>query len=385
MPRNTNSDHAELRLHALLARHPVIRRARQLGFPAMEKEILLRHLAQAGIFPRSQVEAMRVGPCTPAMMMRISATILELHEGISRIERSFTPARRDSLLDAAFATLETITGIPNQFTRPLFSRINWETPSIQTLVASGCLPTPDRQTYLAVLQSADRHELLALIAKRISHDLLIHGNSLRYFYQALPLMRETIDAGCHGLTNRYIGFAAATQLQMILHEGSYPDGAALRAGRIQMDIKQEAFQIRVYGINFPSLFNELVKGLYEALLHPGMPTAAQLGPHQEAFRELTSGPDLEFELMKIAPTASLRFHQALVALEGRHKKEIRQVLRRAGQDDLPPLGVVSLLYRAFSKLNPDLTLLFMARPLAAPLQSRTEMRLFLCLIENLED
>jgi hypothetical protein len=82
---------------------------------------------------------------------------------------------------------------------------------------------------------------------------------------------------------------------------------------VEVAIQQGAFRIRASGINFPSLFNEIVKGLYEALLHPGMPTAVELGADEAVFRALTSGADLEYELLKVAPQASLRLHQALVA------------------------------------------------------------------------
>lgn len=90
------------------------------------------------------------------------------------------------------------------------------------------------------------------------------------------------------------------------------------------------------GINFPSIFNEIVKGVYEALLHPGMPTAAEPGADEAAFREMTAGPDLEYELQKIAPEVSVRVHRVLLAIAEKYTARIQPILRRSGYGELPP-------------------------------------------------
>jgi hypothetical protein len=131
----------------------------------------------------------------------------------------------------------------------------------------------------------------------------------------------------------------------------------------------------VQGINLPSLFNEIVKGLYEALLHPGMPTAKELGADEAVFRELTSGPDLEYELMKVAPEASLRIHGALVACHARDPQAVRRMLQRAGNDDIAPQGEVTMLYRAFARLSPARTALFACRSFAGPMDGPAGSRL----------
>ena len=174
---------------------------------------------------------------------------------------------------------------------------------------------------------------------------------------------------------------------MMLYEGPYLDldGAAIRAGRVEVGIQQGAFRIRVSGINFPSLFNEIIKGLYEALLHPGMPTARELGADEALFRGLTSGPDLEYELLKVAPQASLRLHRGLVACRERDPDRISRVLGRAGYEGFRPQGEVSMLYRAFARLSPAQTTLFACRAMEEASGDTSGALLARQLIRNLEE
>jgi hypothetical protein len=172
---------------------------------------------------------------------------------------------------------------------------------------------------------------------------------------------------------------------MILYGGAYPDGAAIRAGRVQMEAKGETFQIKVAGINFPSVFNEIVKGLYEALLHPGMPTKEDLGADEGIFREFTAGPDLEYELQKLAPEASLRVHAAFSAGRDRNEVVIRRILTRSGYDPFPPAGEVSMLYRSFAKLDTLATMRHAGTALKADANGRNLVRMDQWLLEHLEE
>jgi hypothetical protein len=172
---------------------------------------------------------------------------------------------------------------------------------------------------------------------------------------------------------------------MILYGGAYPDGAAIRAGRVQVETKGETFRIKVAGINFPSVFNEIVKGLYEALLHPGMPTKEDLGNDEGIFRELTAGPDLEYELQKLAPEASLRMHAAFSACRDRNELTIRRILTRAGYDPFPPAGEVSMLYRSFARLDPLATMRYAGVALKASANDRNLARMDPWLLEHLEE
>ena len=304
---------------------------------------------------------------------------------IAQIESSFSPERREALLSGSFALLSEISGLQQASIRGLFADLHWTTPDLRTVMAGGGMSAPQRQANLEEVQSRVRRRLLARVAKRLTHDLLIHGNSLRIFYQALPLLRETIDRGNPGLTDLYIGFAATIQLQMMLYEGPYLDGAAIRAGRVEVGIQQGAFRIRTSGINFPSLFNEIIKGLYEALLHPGMPTAGELGADEALFRELTSGPDLEYELLKVAPQVSLRMHRGLVACRERDPDRISRVLGSGGYEGFPPQGEVSMLYRAFAMLSPAKTTLFACRAMEEVVGDASRALLIRQLIRNLEE
>lgn len=369
----------------MLARHPVIRRARAQRFVELEKQNLIRHLEATGNFSADDLDAMRApGPRAIAQLLPLNLRIAGLLERIAQIETGFSPRRREEMLASVFAFLAEATGLPGASIRGLFADVQWKTPDLAEVVAGGGLSAPRRKTRPEEVQTPERKRLLALVAKRIVHDLLIHGKSLRFFYQALPLLRDEIDRGHPGLTNLYIGFAASLQLMMMLYDGPYPDGAAVRAGRVEVAIQQKSFRIRVSGINFPSLFNEIVKGLFEALLHPGMPTAEELGGDEAIFRELTAGPDLEYQLQKVAPEVSARLHRIFLALANRHGERIRRALSRAGHDDLTPAGQVSMLVRAFAQLDHRSTALAASRAVEGPLSPRLEERLMRQLIPYLE-
>jgi hypothetical protein len=146
-------------------------------------------------------------------------------------------------------------------------------------------------------------------------------------------------------------------------------------------IKEQVFKIRASAINFPSLFNEIIKGFFEALLHPGMPTAEELGDDEVLFRELTAGPDLEFELMKVAPEASLRMHHALVACRDHDPKRVGQLIRMGGFGDFPPSGEVYLLYRAFARLSPAKSQAFACRAIMRPMEPMS-LRAYVRILNN---
>ncbi len=371
---------------ALLGLHPVIRRARGLHFSRLEQQRLLRYLEQAGTFLPEALDVWRAPVVRdPRQLMGLSLRIAELLDQIAQIESGFSPERKEELLSGAFSLLTEISGLQQASIRGLFTDLRWTTPDLRTVMTSGGMSAPQRQANLDEVQSRARRCLLARVAKRLTHDLLIHGNSLRIFYQTLPLLRETIDRGNPGLTDLYIGFAATIQLQMMLYNGPYLAGAAMRAGRVEVGIQQGAFRIRASGINFPSLFNEIIKGLYEALLHSGMPTAAELGADEALFREMTSGPDLEYELLKVAPQASLLMHRGLVACRERDPDRISRVLGRVGYESLLPQGEVSMLYRAFARLSPAKTTLFACRAMEETVGEASDAFLARQLIRNLEE
>ncbi len=371
----------------LLARHLLIRRARYLEFAGIEQANLIRHLRRTGVVPATDLDALAVpGPRNAGQLMGLTMVTADLLERIAAIERGYSLARREELLGEVFSFLALVSGLPGEDIRAMFSTIDWTTPGLTEVMAGGGLTAPGRSAdLLAAVQSPEKRRLLALVARRITHDLLIHGNSLRFFYQALPLMRDAVDRGHPGLTNLYIGFSASLQLLMILYGGAYPDGAALQAGRVQVETAGETFQIKVAGINFPSVFNELVKGLYEALLHPGMPTAEELGDDEAIFRELTAGPDLEYELQKLAPEASLRMHAAFSACRDRNELVIRRKLTRSGYDPIPPAGEVSMLYRSFAKLDPLATMRYAGSAFRTDANGRKLTRMDPWLLEHLEE
>lgn len=351
----------------LLSLHPVIRRAREFGFVELEQRNLIRHLERCGVFTADELAQWRTpGPRTVGELMGLNLRVAELLDQISKIESGLSARGREEMVAAIFAFLEEATDLSGPMIRELFTDIRWTSDSLHEVVAAGGLVAPARRTRLSDLQQPGRGHLLALVAKRLTHDILIHGNSLRFFYQGLPMMRTELDRQHRGLTDLYIAFAASLQLLMMLYGGAFPDGAAIRAGRVEARIRNDAFRIRVMGINFPSLFNEIVKGLFEALLHPGMPTASELGPDEAAFRELTLGPDLEYELQKVAPEASLRIHRALAACHDHNPAAVLRSLRNAGYEDLPPTGRITLLYRAYARLSPARTQAFACRAVATP-------------------
>lgn len=372
-------------LDELLARHPVLCRARRLGFVELEKQNLIRHLAQTGLFGPEEIHALSApGGRSMGDLMGLSMRVARLLERIAEIEGGLGDGHRREMMEAAYGFLQDATGLPAERISGLFSEIRWTSAGLGEVLAGGGMTTPMRTIQPAELQRPENRQLLALVAKRITHDLVIHGKSLRYFYQALPLLRETIDEAHPGLTNLYIGFGASLQLMMLLYDGPFLEGAAIRAGRVETRIKDGAFQIRIMGINFPSLFNEMVKGLFEALLHPGMPTQEQLGENEIAFRELTGGPDLEYALMKVAPEVAGRLHQALLGIATRHRVEIGSALRRAGHGDMPDAGYVSMLLRAFSQLDPRSTLVCAGWAIKQPLTKRQERHLVAQLLPHLE-
>lgn len=154
-----------------------------------------------------EAESLRAGPCSMAKLMGITAKVAEMLEEISRIESGFSPARREAILAAVFTNLEVVMGLPQEFIRGLFADLRWTSPGLQTVIAGGGLSAPVRRTRVEAVQAPERKRLLALVAKRLAHDLIIHGNSLRFFYQALSLLRDTLDEGCPGLTRLYTNFA----------------------------------------------------------------------------------------------------------------------------------------------------------------------------------
>ena len=115
-----------------------------------------------------------------------------------------------------------------------------------------------------------------------------------------------------------------------------------------------------------------------------MPTAGQLGEDESIFRELTGGPDLEYALMKVAPEVARRLHQAMLGIATRHRGIISHALRRAGYGSMTDAGNVSMLFRAFSQLDPRSTQIFAARAIEGPLAARTEKRLVAQLLPLLE-
>jgi hypothetical protein len=354
-------------LQDLLSVHPVIHRARAFGFVELEQRNLIRFLGRTRLFTPGELAQWRApGPRTVGQLMGLNLRVAELLEQIAQDEARLSSARRQEMLSSIFAFLEEAVGLPQSMIRELFTDITWTSGGLREVVAAGGLVALVRRTSLAELQAPARKRLLGLVAKRLTHDLLIHGNSLRFFYQGLPMMRAVLDRDQPGLTDRYIAFASSLQLLMMLYGGAFPDGAAVRAGRVEVGIQGQAFRIRVSGINFPSLFNEIVKGLFEALLHPGMPTAAELGPDEAIFRELTSGPDLEYELQKVAPEASFRIHQAVAACYDHDPEAMRLALGKAGYDDLQRQGRVAMLYRAYARLAPARTQAFACRAIGSP-------------------
>ncbi len=360
----------------LLSRHPVLRKARKLGFVELEKQNLIRHLGATGLYAADELNMLRApGRRSMGDLMGLSMRVAGLLEQIAQIEAGLSEGRRQAMLDAAYAFLQDATGLPAERIGGLFSEVRWTSAGLAEVLAGGGMASPRRTVEPAELQRPENRRLLAWIAKRITHDLVIHGKSLRYFYQALPLLREPIDGAHPGLTNLYIGFGASLQLMMLLYDGPFLEGAAIRAGRVETAIKDGAFRIRIMGINFPSLFNEMVKGLFEALLHPGMPTRDQLGADEALFRELTGGPDLEYALMKVAPEVAGRLHQALLGIATRHRSNITAALQRAGYADMTDAGAVSMLVRAFSQLDPRSTLAYAGKAIEGPLPIRLESRL----------
>ena len=369
----------------LLARHPVLKRAHRLGFVELEKQNLLRHLEATGLLEADEINTLRrPRKRTQGDFIGLSLHVAGLLEQIAQIEAGLAERQRQAMLDAAYAFLQDATGLSQESIRGLFTEVRWTSAGLADVLAGGGMDVPERKSGPAEIQKPENRQLLDWVAKRITHDLIIHGKSLRYFYQALPLLRETIDGMYPGLTRLYIGFAASLQLMMLLYDGPYLEGAAVRAGRVEARIKDGAFQIRLMGINFPSLFNEMVKGVFEALLHPGMPTQEQLGQKEAVFRELTGGPDLEYALMKVAPEVAGRLHRALLGIATRHKGEIKTALRRAGYGDMKDAGHVSMLLRAFSQFDPRFTLAYAGWSIKQPLANRQERHLVTQLLCHLE-
>ena len=369
----------------LLARHPVLKRAHRLGFVELEKQNLVRYLEATGLFDQGELDVLRApGDREVGDLMALNMRVVMLLERIAQIEAGLLADQRQEMLNGAYAFLHEATGLPQESISGLFSEVQWTSAGLAEVFAGGSMTTPKRKTTPAELQKPESGWLLALLAKRITHDLVIHGKSLRYFYQALPLLREMIDRAQPGLTNLYVGFAASLQLMMLLYDGPFLEGAAVRAGRVEVEIINKAFRIRVMGINFPSVFNEIVKGLFESLLHPGMPASRQLGKDEALFRELTGGPDLEYALMKTAPEVAGRLHQILLGIANRHRGEIKSALRRAGFEAMTDAGNVSMLFRAFSQMDPRSTQIYAARAIEGPLSARTESRLMAQLLPFLE-
>ena len=369
----------------LLARHPVLERARGLGFVELEKRNLIRHLATTGLFRPEELNAWRApGDRGVGDLMELNLRVAMLLERIARIEAGLSADARQDMLDSAYAFLAEASGLPRENVGGLFSEVQWTSAPFAEVLAGGGMVSPKRRTTPAEAQKPKKEKVLALLSKRITHDLIIHGKSLRYFYQVLPLLRDTVDRVYPGLTDLYVGFAASLQLTTLLYGGPFLERAAVRAGRVEVQIRAGAFRIRTMGINFPSLFNEIVKGFFEALLHPGMPTAGQLGEDESIFRELTGGPDLEYALMKVAPEVARRLHQAMLGIATRHRGIISHALRRAGYGSMTDAGNVSMLFRAFSQLDPRSTQIFAARAIEGPLAARTEKRLVAQLLPLLE-
>ncbi len=369
----------------LLARHPVMKRAHRLGFVELEKQNLIRHLEATGLFGPEEIRALSApGGRSMGDLMGLSMRVAGLLDRIAQIEAGLAERQRQAMLDAVYALLKNVTGLPQESISGLFTEVRWTSVGLADVLAEGGMDVAERKTDPAKIQKPENRQLLDWVAKRIAHDLIIHGKSLRYFYQALPLLRETIDAAHPGLTSLYVGFGASLQLMMLLYGGPFLASAAIRAGRVETKIEAGAFRIRIMGINFPSLFNEMVKGVFEALLHPGMPTRKQLGKDEAAFRELTGGPDLEYALLKVAPEVAGRLHQVMLGIATRHKGEIRSALRRAGYADMTDAGCVSMLFRAFSQLDPRSTLAYAGWAIHQPLSVRHEQHLTEKLLPYLE-
>jgi len=184
-----------------------------------------------------------------------------------------------------------------------------------------------------------------------------------------------------GLAEKYIGFSATLQLQNLLYEGEFSGTAAgMVRARISPDRR---FRIFSSGINFPSLFHEMVKGTFEALLHHGMPTKQQVGEHEQVFHDMTSGGVLEFEEHKISPQASLRMHRLLAEIAKKNYSSIQKKLERTGYQNISLTFAVSMLYKAFSQLSPTKTSYFFARAVQEGITEKIKKRLYNELLQNM--
>jgi hypothetical protein len=360
-------------------KHPVIGAINHNRFAKAEESKLLKLLKRRGIISEQENRVMRsrVGFMEKARLLGVKQ--YQMIENIARTEKAMTPEQRRKLVSAGLDAMSIITGIPRHYIEDLIV-VNWTPKNFQELIAQG--PAEKPMVNLKKLPPQEAQKLHALVSKRINHDLLIHGNSMRLFVQAFPLMREAIESIRPGLYNQYVGYSALLKWATLAQEGMIDQ--AIAAGRSEMQFNNR-LQAIANATCFPALFNEMSKGVYEALLHEGLPEQHELSRSaQEHFKAITADIELEGLHQKISPRASQRVHTTLTKLVGENKNQLTALFEQK-EHPVSETYMTSLMYKAFALLSPRETDYFMHAMVKPQMNPIVRRRLFEVLLNKMEE
>ena len=298
-------------------------------------------------------------------MMICGRRAFELHNQITEIEKNLTKNQKNQLINAGIRTISQILGLPEDMVKEIHTKQEWAHINYSEINpkdhnSEKYFVNVKKPRYLEQLDSLpkkEKNKLLNLISKRLSHNLIIQGQSLQQFYRTIPLFSETIDKINPNLSNLYLKFSAFGQLAQIYQEEITQNkriNSTKVIPKIKLENNQKMFNIESYGVNFPSLYQEIIKGTYEALMHEGMPTKQELGKNQRIYRRMTANDYLEFIEFKYSPEIASKFDNYLNNLITSNEESIKRNLRIKGYDreqinQMNNIYLKTLLYREFSK------------------------------------
>jgi hypothetical protein len=362
------------------AKHPVISGVNQARFKLGELSRLTKTMEKEKAISKAEYAMLR-GKVPPVQKLMLAHTkAVQTIQHMSAVEKRMTQEQRRELIGAAIDSVSTITGIPSEFISDLV-KVNWNPKSVEELVEAGA--TPQVRKTLSTIPPEELRQLHEYASKRITHDMLIQGNSLRVFTRAFPLMKEKIKRIDPELYKTYVGFSGALQLLNVIYEGK-AEGAAVSAGKAEVKFESGKLKVTIPATSFPAVFNEITKAVYEALLYEGLPTREQIAGREAEFREITGDLELEFLHHKLAPRVSERMHKAFVQIVNANKKHLLEELAKR---DLPAneTYAVSMMYKAFAGLHPRITNTYVQQIASAKMDSVSRKAFTNLMVRRMEE
>lgn len=361
-------------------KHPVIAGVNQARFKQGEISRVTKIMEKENVLSKAEYTALRSKMNSTPKLMLAQSKVVEAIQHMSSVEKRLSAQERKEMVEAAVDSVSTVTGIPSEFIHDLV-KINWTPKSVQELIEAGAAPQVRKK--ISTIPPEELRQLHEYVSKRISHDMLIQGNSLRVFTRAFPLMKEKIRKINPELYKSYIGFSGALQLLNLIYEGK-AEGMAVAAGKAEVKFEQGKLKVTIPATSFPAVFNEVTKAVYEALLYEGLPTREQIAGREEEFREITGDLELEFLHHKLAPRVSERMHKAFVQIVSANRK---QLLEELAKRELPAneTYAVSMMYKAFAGLHPRITNNYMQQIASAKMDSASKKAFTNLMVKRMEE